>query len=88
MFHHGEFDYFKEAGFWNVFYGDTLIGSRLPNLTYMVSFPDVAQLNAKWDAFNAVPGWKKLRSSPEYTFEPIVSNVTNLILNPTSYSQV
>jgi len=88
MFHHGEFDYFKEAGFWNVFFADSLIGPHLPNLTYMLSFPDLSELNAKWEAFNNVPGWKKLRSSSEYNFEPIVSNVTNLILNPTSYSQI
>ncbi len=88
MFHHGEFDYFKEAGFWNVFFGDTLVGSHLPNLTYMLSFPNLSELNAKWDAFGAVPGWKKLRSSPDYAFEPIVSNITNLVLNPTSYSQI
>src|ERR1700685_4221793 len=29
MFHSGEFDVFQRAGFWPVFYGDTLIGSRL-----------------------------------------------------------
>ena len=88
MFHHCEFEYFKEAGFWNVFFGDSLIGPHLPNLTYMISFTNLSELNAKWEAFNNVPGWKKLRSSEEYSFEPIVSNVTNLILNPTSYSQI
>lgn len=88
MFHNGEFEFFKKAGFWNVFYGDTLIGSRLPNLSYMLSFPDLAELNAKWKAFNADPDWVKLRSSPKFNYEAIVSNVTNLILNPASYSQV
>jgi hypothetical protein len=88
MFHHGEFDFFQKAGFSNVFFGDTLIGSRLPNLTYMLSFPNLAELNAKWEAFGAVPEWKKLRSSEKFSFEPIVSNITNLILNPTSYSQI
>ena len=38
MFHSGEFDIFKQAGFSQVFYGDMLIGPRLPNLTYMLSF--------------------------------------------------
>ena len=88
MFNSGEFDIFEKAGFWNVFFGDTLIGPRLPNLTYMVSFPDLAELNAKWKAFNDNPDWKKLRETPKFSFEPIVTNVSNLILNPTSYSQV
>jgi len=88
MFHKGEFDIFQKAGFWNVFFGDTLIGSRLPNLTYMLSFPDLAELNAKWKAFQTDPDWKKLSAMPAYSFESIVSNITNLILNPASYSQI
>ncbi len=88
MFHSGEFDIFQKTGFWNVFFGDTLIGSRLPNLTYMLSFPDLAELNAKWKAFGADPDWKKLTASPKFNYEAIVSNITNLILNPASYSQI
>jgi hypothetical protein len=88
MFHKGEFDIFQKAGFWNVFFGDTLVGARLPNLTYMLSFPDLSELNAKWKAFGNDPDWKKLTSSPAYSFESIVSNISNLILNPKSYSQI
>jgi hypothetical protein len=88
MFHHGEFEVFQRAGFWQVFYGDCLIGPRLPKLTYMLSFPDLAEMDAKWNAFSSDPEWKKLSGSPRYNFEPIVSNITNLILTPTSYSQI
>ncbi|HCC59171.1 MAG TPA: NIPSNAP family containing protein [Solibacterales bacterium] len=88
MFHSGEFDIFQKAGFWEIFYGDTLIGSRLPNLTYMLGFPDLAERNSKWKAFGSDPEWKKLISSPKFNFEDIVSNITNLILSPTSYSQI
>lgn len=88
MFNSGEFEIFRKAGFWDVFYGDALVGSRLPNLTYMLSFPDLAELNAKWKAFGSDPDWKKLSGSPRFNFEPIVSNITNLILNPASYSQI
>ena len=88
MFHNGEFDIFEKAGFWNVFFGDTLVGPRLPNLTYMLSFPDLAALNEKWKAFGSNPDWKKLSGSPKFNFEPIVSNISNLILNPASYSQI
>ena len=59
MFHNGEFDIFQKAGFWQVFYGDTLIGPRLPQLTYMLSFPELADMDAKWDAFRNDPDWKK-----------------------------
>ncbi|MBV9085308.1 MAG: NIPSNAP family protein [Acidobacteriaceae bacterium] len=88
MFHDGEFDIFQRAGFWQVFYGDTLIGPRLPNLTYMLSFPSVAEMDSKWDAFRSDPQWKKLSASPKYSYESIVTNITNLILSPASYSQI
>jgi len=88
MFNSGEYDIFAKAGFWNVFFGDTLIGARRPNLTYMVSMPDLAELDAKWKNFTTHPDWKKLSSEPRFTFESIVSNISNLILRPTAYSQI
>lgn len=88
MFHHGEFDIFRSAGFHQVFYGDALIGPRLPNLTYMLSFPDQSALDAAWDRFRADPAWQKLSHDPRYSFEQIVSNITNLILSPLACSQI
>jgi hypothetical protein len=88
MFHHGEFEIFHNAGFDQVFYGDTLIGPRMPCLTYMLSFPDLADMNAKWKLFGSDPAWKKLSGSPRYGFEQIVSNISNLILSPMPYSQI
>jgi hypothetical protein len=88
MFNSGEFDVFEKAGFWQVFYGDTLIGSRLPNLTYMLGFEDLADRVRKWDAFRSAPEWKKLSTDPKYAFEEIVSNITNVILSPAPYSQI
>ena len=88
MFHHGEFQIFENAGFHPVFFGDTLIGSRMPNLTYMLSFSDMEELNAKWKAFGSDPAWKKLSTDPRYGFEEIVSNISNQILSPLAASQV
>ena len=88
MFHSGEFDIFAKAGMHMVFFGDTLIGSRMPNLTYMLSFADSAELDAKWDVFRNDPNWKKLSADPQFAFEPIVSNITNLILSPLNASQI
>jgi hypothetical protein len=88
MFNSGEFDIFAKAGFWNVFFSDNLIGSRLPSLTYMVGLPDLTELDSKWAAFSADPNWKKLTADPRFSYEAIVSNVSNLILKPTKYSQI
>jgi hypothetical protein len=88
MFHHGEFDIFAKSGFHQVFFGDMLIGSRLPNLTYMLSAADMDQLNAYWKVFQNDPDWKKLSGSARYNYEPIVSSVTNLIMSPMTCSQI
>ena len=89
MFHKGEFDYFQKAGFWQVFYGDALIGSRMPHLTYMLSFPDLGAMEGMWNNFVNDPDWKKLSSNPTYTMNPPnVSNIDSLILKPTGYSQI
>jgi hypothetical protein len=88
MFHSGEFELFKNAGFHPVFFGDTLVGSRMPNLTYMLSFTDMAELDAKWDVFRNDPAWKKLSTDPHFAYEAIVSNITNLILSPLAASQI
>ena len=88
MFNSGEFDVFEKAGFWQIFYGDTVIGSRMPNLTYMIAFPDLAERAKMWKAFGSAPEWKKLSGSSRYNFEEIVSNISNVILSPTAYSQI
>jgi hypothetical protein len=88
MFHSGEFDIFQKAGFWNVFFGDTLIGPRMPQLTYMISFPDISEIDTKWNAFRTDPDWVKLAAQPKYSSEAIVSNISNLILRPASFSQI
>ncbi len=88
MFHSGEFEIFKNAGFQMVFFGDTLIGQRMPSLTYMVSFADSAELDAKWTVFRNDPAWKKLSADPRFAFEAIVSNITNLVLSPLAASQI
>lgn len=88
MFHAGEFEIFKNAGFHPVFFGDTLVGSRQPSLTYMLSFADIAELGVQWQAFGNDPAWKKLSASPRYGYEAIVSNITNLVLSPLASSQI
>jgi hypothetical protein len=88
MFNSGEFDIFKAAGFSLVFFGDTMVGSRMPSLTYMLSVTDAAAMDAHWASFRDNPDWKKLSSDQKYAFEPIVSNISNLVLSPMASSQI
>jgi hypothetical protein len=88
MFHSGEFDIFLRAGFHPVFFGDMLVGPRMPNLVYMLSFADSTEMNTKWDVFRNDPAWKKLSADQRFAYESIVNNITNLILSPLDASQI
>ncbi|HEY0785979.1 MAG TPA: NIPSNAP family protein [Acidobacteriaceae bacterium] len=88
MFHEGEFDIFKSAGLAPVFFGDTLIGPRLPSLTYMLTFASLGELDAHWASFSSNPAWQKLSHAPRYSAEELVSSITNLILSPLAASQI
>lgn len=88
MFNSGEVDIFIRSGFHPVFFGEKLIGDRMPNLTYMLSIGDMAERDKAWAAFGADPQWKQLTSSPEFSSGPNVVNVTNYFLTPAPYSQV
>ena len=88
MMQSGEAEIFSKAGVEQVFYSDTLIGTRLPNLTYMLAFDSMADRDKKWAAFRGSDEWKAFSTKPRYAFETIVSNVNNFILTPTAYSQI
>jgi hypothetical protein len=88
MFNNGEFEIFKAAGFNLVFFGDTIVGPRMPSLTYMLSVPDAATMDAHWDVFRTNPDWKKLSADSRYAYEAIVSNISNYVLSPLDASQI
>lgn len=82
----GEIDIFLETGLTPVFFGETLIGQRMPNLTYMLVYDDMADRDANWASFVGSERWKKLSGDPQY--KDTVSNIHNRILRPLGYSQV
>lgn len=82
----GELAIFSRTGMTGVFFGQTLIGSKLPNLTYMLAFPNEDTQKKAWDTFRNDPEWKRLSKEDEY--KDAVSNVTNLILRPLPASQI
>ena len=88
MFNEAEIGIFTRTGLTPVFFGDTLIGHRMPSLTYMLTFEDVADLNKKWSVFASDPAWKELSRKPGNTDPEIVSNISNLYLSPLSCSQI
>jgi len=88
MFNTGEIDIFRKTGLNPVFFGESLVGTLIPNLTYMLAFVDMNQSNANWKKFMSDPDWQKLRAKPEYADREIVSNIHNTYLRPAPYSQI
>ncbi|MGO8791716.1 MAG: NIPSNAP family protein [Terriglobia bacterium] len=88
MFNRAEIAIFRRTGLRPVFFGETMVGAGMPSLTYMLTFADMDERTRAWAAFVADPEWKKLSSTPGYTDPEIVSNITNVILSPTPYSQI
>ncbi len=82
----GEIALFDKIGLRSVFFGQTLIGRRQPNLVYMTVHQDMAAREKVWEVFGNSEGWKKLRSMPEYL--DTVSATTVAFLRPAAYSQI
>ena len=82
----GEIALFRDTGLNPVFFGESIVGSKMPNLTYMVGFDDADAQKKAWDEFKKHPKWKKMSSDPY--FKGTVSNITNIVLRPSASSQI
>jgi hypothetical protein len=88
MFEKAELAIFRRVGLTPVFFASTVIGAAMPNLTYMLVFPDEAGRKSAWDRFRTDADWLKLKAIPEYADKEIVSKITNKVLTPTAYSEI
>ena len=66
MFNSGEVPIFLACDIQPVFMGQAVVGSLMPNLTYMTVYDDAAALAAGWKRFAEHPDWKKLREVKKY----------------------
>jgi hypothetical protein len=82
----GEIALFDRIGLRTVFFGQTLIGRRQPNLVYMLVHQDMAAREKVWEDFRNSPDWKKLSTDP--AFANTVSATTVMFLRPAAYSQL
>jgi hypothetical protein len=86
MFNAGEVPIFRRAGLTPVFFGETVIGTKMPSLTYMLTFSNMSARDAAWGKFGQDPEWKTLSADPQYRDN--VSAISDIILQPTAYSQI
>lgn len=72
----------RQAGFWT-----TLVGESNQDLTYLLAWESLADRETKWTAFQADGEWIRKRAETEAN-GPIVANIVNSFLQPTSFSSV
>ena len=72
----------RQAGFWTV-----VVGESNQDLYYLIEWDSLAEREEKWAAFGADPEWQEKRAKTE-AGGAIVANVSNQILQPTSFSAV
>ena len=88
VFNRSEIAIFRRAGMHPVFFGQTVVGGRMPNLTYLLAFDDMRARDAAWSAFGSDPEWRAIAAKPELSDAAIVSSISNVFLRPTAYSQI
>jgi hypothetical protein len=88
MFNHGEMQIFQRLGLRPVFFGETIVGPKQPNLNYMLSYDNMTAHDKLWADFSTDPAWKKLRVTPGLTDPEIVTNISNVILRPLAFSAI
>lgn len=88
MFDTEEIKIFRRSGIHPVFFGQTLFGSKMPNLTYLVWYDDLDARAAAWSKFLNDPDWKRIRVQPGWSDAEIVSSVSNTFLRPLAFSPI
>jgi len=86
MFNDGETQVMRDTKLGPVFFGETLIGNNVPNLTYMLSASDMEAHRAHWKAFGGHPEWIRMRGMKKY--KDTVSRIYNYFLKPMKCSQI
>jgi len=86
MFNDGEIAIFQRLGMRPVFIGESIIGPRQPNITYMLSFDNLDGREKHWQQFGSDPAWKALSAPPELKDAEIVAKISNVILRPLAFS--
>lgn len=88
MFNVGELAIFRRVGLTPVLFTETLVGTPLPSLTYLLVFEDDAARAAAWQRFRNDPEWQQMKAISEYADSRLVARITNKVLVPTDYSQI
>ena len=88
MFNEAEIVLFRSIDMTPVFFGENLFGTRLPSLTYMLTFEDMTARYKAWSAFGAHPEWQRLNKDEKYAANGAVTVTNVAYLRPLAFSPI
>jgi hypothetical protein len=88
MFGSGEVGIFRKCGAQPLMFAEAIAGSKLPHLSYMLGYENLAAREKVWAAFGADPDWVKLRTTPEFALPGMVVNISNSMLSVVNGSDI
>jgi hypothetical protein len=86
MFNQEEVKIFRDCKMTPVFFGEALIGQRLPHLTYMMAFDNMEAREKGWATFRTNPDWNRIREDPRWI--DTVSSIHASFLSAAGYSEI
>lgn len=86
MFDEGEIQIMRDVKLAPVFYGETLVSSDVPNLTYMLSGENAEVHRQHFQDFLMHPEWDRMKKIEKY--KGTVSKITSVFYTPTAWSQI
>ena len=88
MFNDAEIALFRSIGMTPVLFGENIFGARLPSLTYMLTFDDIAARTKAWAAFGSHPDWQRISKDPRWNVLGNVTVTNVAYLRPLPFSAV
>ena len=88
MFNEAEIALFRSINMTPVFFGENLFGTRLPSLTYMLTFEDMTARYKAWSVFSAHPDWQRINKDEKYAANGSVTVTNVAYLRPLAFSPV
>jgi len=83
-----EIKIFHRLGIFPILYSETVLGTQMPNLTYLTPFDSLAAREKAWDAFAADPEWVRVRKESIDRHGQISSVMQITLLKATPYSPI
>jgi hypothetical protein len=88
MFDDGEIALFRKVGMTIVFFGETIVGPNMPNLTYLVGYDSFAAREKIWKDFVTSDEWKVMSKLPGLSDGEVVSNISASFLSALPFSAI